>query len=381
MLPLLTEEGGGVVLFKLSFRFLQDKVPHDFSRILPQMPLSRFAALQWLSFAVVVAWLAYLLSPILTPFVAAGILAYICNPLVQRLCVWKVPRTIAVVLVMGGLLLLFAMLLLIVLPLLEKEISLFVTRLPDWIEVARVRMLPKLQQWFGADLQWDSAAVKNMLLSHWQSAGGILERLLPWLGSSGGVIIGVLVNLLLIPVAMFYLLRDWNDNLARVDGLIPRHFYTQVKEIIVEVDRVMAEFLRGQISVMLLMSVYYALVLWLVGLEFALPIGIVAGMLVFVPYLGMIIGLALATLAAVMQFTEFSNVVVVWAVFGAGQLIEGMAVTPWLVGERVGLHPLAVIFALLAFGQLFGFFGLLLALPMSAILLVALRYAKGKSVV
>ena len=176
---------------------------------------------------------------------------------------------------------------------------------------------------------------------------------------------------------MFYLLRDWNECLARVDDLIPRHLHSKVKEIVIEVDRVLAEFLRGQISVMLLMSVYYVLVLWLVGLEFALPIGIVAGMLVFVPYLGMITGLILATLAAVMQFTEFSNVVLVWAVFGAGQLLEGMAVTPWLVGKRVGLHPLAVIFALLAFGQLFGFFGLLLALPLAAILLVALRYGKA----
>ncbi|MGA7749368.1 MAG: AI-2E family transporter [Gallionella sp.] len=341
------------------------------------MTLSRFAALQWLSFAVVAAGLVYLLSPILTPFVAAGILAYICNPLVQRLCVWKVPRTIAVLMVMSGLLLLFALLLLIVLPLLGKEVSLFAARLPDWIEAARAHLLPKLQQWFGKDLQWDSVAVKNILLSHLQSAGGILERLLPWLGNSGGAIIGVMVDLLLTPVAMFYLLRDWNKWLVRLDELIPRHLHAKANEIIVEVDRVLAEFLRGQISVMLLMSVYYVLVLWLAGLEFALPIGIVAGMLVFVPYLGMIIGLALATLAAVMQFTEFSNVVLVWAVFGAGQLIEGMAVTPWLVGERVGLPPLAVIFALLAFGQLFGFFGLLLALPLSAILLVALRYGKA----
>ena len=340
------------------------------------MTLSRFTALQWLSFAVVVAVLIYLLSPILTPFVAAGILAYICNPLVQRLSVWKVPRWLAVVLVMGGLLMLFALLLLIVLPLLEKEVSLFVARLPDWIEVARIRLMPKLQQWFGEDLQWDNEAVKNILLSHWQSAGGVLGKLLPLISSSGGAIVGALVNLLLIPVAMFYLLRDWNIWLARVDGLIPRHLHDKVKEITIEVDRVLAEFLRGQISVMLLMSVYYVMVLWLVGLQFALPIGIVAGMLVFVPYLGMIIGLMFATLAAVMQFTELSNVVLVWVVFGAGQLIEGMGITPWLVGERVGLHPLAVIFALLAFGQVFGFFGLLLALPLSAILLVALRYAK-----
>jgi predicted PurR-regulated permease PerM len=127
---------------------------------------------------------------------------------------------------------------------------------------------------------------------------------------------------------------------------------------------------------MLLMSLFYAVALWLVGLEFALPIGIVAGLLVFVPYLGTVLGLSLATLAAVMQFTALSDVVLVWAVFGAGQLLEGMVVTPWLVGERIGLHPLAVIFALLAFGQLFGFFGVLLALPLAAILLVVLRHSR-----
>ncbi len=340
------------------------------------MTLSRFAALQWLAFSVSAIVLLYLLGPILTPFVAAGIFAYICSPLVQRLCGWKVPRTLAVVLVMFGLLLLFCLLLLIMLPLLEQELRLFVTRLPDWIDAARLHVLPKLQQWFGADLQWDSQAVKDILLSNWQSAGGVAAKLLPWLGSGGGVIITVLINLLLIPIAMFYLLRDWNELVGRVDELVPRHWHVKVKEILHEVDRVLAEFLRGQISVMLLMSAYYSIVLWLVGLEFALPIGIVAGMLVFVPYLGMIVGLSLATLAALMQFPNLNGVLWVWGVFGAGQLIEGMLVTPWLVGKRVGLHPLAVIFALLAFGQLFGFFGVLLALPASAILLVALRHAK-----
>ncbi|OFZ68699.1 MAG: AI-2E family transporter [Betaproteobacteria bacterium RBG_16_56_24] len=340
------------------------------------MTLSRFAAVQWLSFLAAAVLLLYLLSPILTPFVAAGILAYICNPLVQRLCSWKIPRTLAVALVMCGLLLLFVGLLLIMLPLLEKEFALFVTRLPDWVEAARLRLLPLLQKWVDPEMQWDSQAVKEMLLSHWKSAGGAAAKLLPWLGSSGGAIIAALINLLLIPVAMFYLLRDWNKLVRRVDDLLPRHSHAKVNEILAEVDRILAEFLRGQISVMLLMSAYYSIVLWLAGLEFALPIGIVAGMLVFVPYLGMIVGLTLATLAAVMQFPDFGGVLWVWGVFGAGQLIEGMAVTPWLVGERIGLHPLAVIFALLAFGSLFGFFGVLLALPLSAILLVALRHGK-----
>ncbi|HEX5363793.1 MAG TPA: AI-2E family transporter [Gallionella sp.] len=341
------------------------------------MTLSRFAAVQWLSFVAVAGLLLYLLGPILTPFVAAAILAYICNPLVRRLCGWKLSRGFAVVLVMAGLLLLFALSLLIMLPLLQKEVGLFVTRFPDWLEAVRLNLLPQLQQRFGIVLEWDSQALKNLLLSHWQSAGGIASKLLPWLGSSGGALLALLANLLLIPLAMFYLLRDWNGIIAHLDNLVPRHWHAKVHEIATEVDRVLAEFLRGQISVMLLMSVFYVLLLWLVGLEFALPIGLVAGMLVFVPYLGMITGLALATLAATMQFTSFGGVLMVWAVFGTGQLIEGMLVTPWLVGNRVGLHPLAVVFALMAFGQLFGFFGVLLALPMAAIFLVALRYAKA----
>ena len=340
------------------------------------MTTSRFAALQWLLIIAPFVLLLYLLGPILTPFVAAAILAYICNPLLARLCDLKLPRTLAVVLVMAALLLLFAGLLLIMLPLLEKEIGLFAARLPDMIEMLRVNLLPALQRLFGADLQWDGGAIKTLLMSHLQGAGGVAGKVLPWLSSSGGAIVGLLANLLLIPVAMFYLLRDGNAMAKKLDELIPRHLHELVRGIGADVDCVLAEFLRGQISVMLLMSAFYSLALYLVGLEFALPVGVLAGMLVFVPYLGMIIGLLLATLAAVMQFTQFSDVVWVWGVFGAGQMLEGTVVTPWLVGERIGLHPLAVIFALLAFGQLFGFFGILLALPMSAILLVGLRHGK-----
>jgi predicted PurR-regulated permease PerM len=172
---------------------------------------------------------------------------------------------------------------------------------------------------------------------------------------------------------LFYVLRDWNLIVARVDEVIPRRWHEQVGAVAREVDDVLGSFLRGQISVMLLMSLFYALGLRLVGLELALPIGIIAGLLVFVPYLGMIVGLTLATLAGLMQFQSLGGMIPVWIVFGAGQALEGVVVTPWLVGDRIGLHPVAVIFAVLAFGQLFGFFGVLLALPMSAVLLVGLR--------
>ncbi len=340
------------------------------------MTTQRLAALQWLAIAIVTAWLLYLLGPILTPFVAAAILAYICDPWVGRLCKWKLPRALATLLVMLALISLFTLLILIMLPLLAKEANNLMTRLPELLDAARLKLLPYVQDHFGITLQWDNATLKNLLLSHWQSAGGAAAKVLPWLGGGGAALLGMVMNVVLIPLVLFYLLRDWPQLLARIAQVIPRRQHAKVQEIAGEVDSVLGEFLRGQMAVMLLMSAFYVLGLWLAGLEFALPIGVVAGMLVFVPYLGMIAGLALATLAAFTQFDQFSSVLLVWAVFVTGQLLEGFLVTPWLVGKRIGLHPLAVIFVLLAFGQLFGFFGVLLALPVSAALLVGLRHAE-----
>lgn len=341
------------------------------------MTLERLAALQWFAFVIALAWLVYLLGPILTPFVAAAILAYICDPWVSRLCARKLPRALATLLVMAVLLGLLVLLVLIMLPLLEQEADLFMTNLPQLLDKARTKLLPYAQQYFGINLRWDDAALKSLLVGHWQGAGGAAAQVLPWLGGGGTALMAMLMNVVLIPVVLFYLLRDWPSLLAHIEQAIPRHWHGKVGQIATEVDDILGQFLRGQVAVMLLMSAFYALGLWLAGLEFALPIGVMAGMLVFVPYLGMITGLALATLAAFTQFEHFTGVLLVWAVFGVGQLLEGMVVTPWLVGKRIGLHPLVVIFALLAFGQLFGFFGVLLALPLSAALLVGLRHAKA----
>ena len=347
------------------------------------MALERFVALQWIAITAIFSWLIYLLVPILTPFVVAAILAYICDPWVNKLRTlklprgWKLPRSLAALLVMFSLVGLLTLLILIMLPLLQKEFNHFVTGLPILLETARLKVLPLLQQYFNVNVQWDSEVLKDLLVTHWQSAGGAAAKVLPWLGGSGAMLLALLMNVLLIPLVLFYLLRDWPVLMAKIEQAIPRRLHAKVLEIAGEVDGVLAQFLRGQISVMLLMSSYYVFGLWLTGLQFALPIGVVAGMLVFVPYLGMFTGLALATLAAFTQFDQFTSIVLVWAVFGVGQLLEGMLITPWLVGDRIGLHPLAVVFSLLAFGQLFGFFGLLLALPLSAALLVGLRHASS----
>lgn len=345
------------------------------------MPLERFVALQWIAIVAGFAWLIYLLEPILTPFVAAAILAYICNPLVSRLSALRLaggrhlPRTLSVLLVMLAILATLVLMILIMLPLLQREFGHFVTRLPALLDAARLKLVPLLQQHFGVELQWDNELLKGLLSTHWQNAGGAAAKVLPWLGGSGAMLLSVLMNALLIPLVLFYLLRDWPQMLDSVESVIPRRMHGKLKQIAGEIDSILAEFLRGQISVMLLMSGYYVTALWLAGLQFALPIGVVAGMLVFIPYLGMFTGLTLATLAAFTQFDQWSSIALVWAVFAVGQILEGTVITPWLVGDRIGLHPLAVIFALLAFGQVFGFFGLLLALPLSAALLVGMRHA------
>ncbi len=344
------------------------------------MPTERFIALQWIAITAIFAWLIYLLEPILTPFVVAAILAYICNPWVSKLSAlklprgWKLPRTLTALLVMLALVGMLTLLILIMLPLLQKEFNNFATRLPALLDTARLKLLPLLQQYFNVNLQWDNEVIKNLLTTHSQSLGGAAAKVLPWLGGSGAMLLALLMNVLLIPLVLFYLLRDWPLLLDKIEHAIPRRLHAKVAEIARQIDSILGQFLRGQISVMLLMSSYYVLGLWLVGLQFALPIGVVAGMLVFIPYLGMITGLALATLAAFTQFDLFTSIALVWLVFAIGQMLEGMVVTPWLVGDRIGLHPLAVVFSLLAFGQLFGFFGLLLALPLSAALLVGLRH-------
>ena len=330
--------------------------------------------LWWFAPAAALILLLYYLSPILAPFLFAAILAYISNPLVSWLERHRLPRTLGAVLVMlllGGL---FVLLLLILLPLFIKEVRLLSERLPGFLAQLNDNLAPWIKARFGAELQFDLAGLKKLFNENLQGADGLGMKLLASLRIGGLAVLGFVVNLLLVPVVLFYLLRDWNALLAQINALLPRRWHPQLTGVATEIDAVLAEFLRGQIAVMVLMSVLYVLGLWLAGLEFALPIGIITGMLVFVPYVGMLTGLALATVVALMQFPSVSGVIPVWIVFGIGQALEGTLVTPLLVGKRIGLHPVAVIFALLAFGQIFGFFGVLLALPASAALLVGLRH-------
>lgn len=320
----------------------------------------------------------YSLSEILAPFLAAAILAYILDPVVDRMVGRGVPRTLATALTLLLLLLLGSLVLVIIMPLFVKESVMLAEQFPIFLEKAKADWLPWITQKTGLEVSLDPQSLRSLITDNLQDAKGIAQKVFNSLRVGGMAVLGFLINLLLVPVVLFYLLRDWDSLVGSIREMVPRGWQKKTAEIAGEVDAVLAEFLRGQLSVMLLMSVFYVTGLWLTGLQFALPIGLITGILVFVPYLGSITGFLLATVAALMQFQGLQGVVWVWAVFGIGQMLEGMVVTPWLVGDRVGLHPVAVIFALLAFGQVFGFFGVLLALPASAALLVGLRHLRQR---
>jgi len=327
---------------------------------------------------VVIAALLHWLGPILTPFLIGAMLAYVGKPAVSWMERKRVPRTVGALLVMLVALVLLLALLLVLAPLVHNEFSLLAKRLPELAAGLYAQFAPWLNEKFGIQLQFDLDSIKQLIADNLDSAQAVSLKVLTGLKAGGMMVVAILINLVLIPVVMFYLLRDWSRIVCRLDELTPRRWLAKVRTMATEIDNVLGEFLRGQLSVMGVLAIYYAVGLTLAGLQFALSIGILTGLLVFIPYVGFGLGLILGVLAALLQWNGWPGFAAVVAVYGIGQLLEGYVLIPWLVGDRIGLHPLVVIFALLAFGELFGFAGVLLALPVSASLLVGLRHLRAE---
>jgi predicted PurR-regulated permease PerM len=325
--------------------------------------------------------LLYLLAPVLMPFLVAAVLAYIGDPLVDRLETWKLSRTLSVVTVFVSLSLFTLMLLVILLPMLERQVTLLISKLPQYLNWLQHTGIPLLSTHLGFETPvLDLVALQDLLREQWSQAGGAVKGLVGIVSRSGMTLLAVLANLVLIPVVTFYMLRDWDILVARVHELIPRRYEPLMVRFALASDEVLGAFLRGQLTVMLALGIIYSVGLSIVGLELALLIGMLAGVVSFVPYLGFIVGIIAAGIAALMQFQELMPLVYIAIVFGTGQMIEGMLLTPLLVGDKIGLHPVAVIFAVLAGGQLFGFVGILLALPVAAVVMVMLRYTHERYV-
>ncbi|HVR82310.1 MAG TPA: AI-2E family transporter [Luteimonas sp.] len=333
--------------------------------------------LQWALLGLGVGWLVWLLAPILTPFVLAALLGWLGDPLVDRIERAGRSRNTGVMLVFGTMMVLVVLALIVLVPLIERQIVTLVESLPGYRDWFVGTVLPWLERKTGLQLlAWlDPERLIELVRTHWEQAGGAAATMLGYLSRSGFALLGWIANIVLLPVLTFFFLRDWDLFVDRVAALVPRDHAEIASRLAQESSAVLGAFLRGQLLVMVVLGVLYGLGLSLVGLSLGILIGIVAGVLTFVPYLGPATVIVLGGIAALVQFGDWQHMVGVLAVFGVGQAIESYWLTPKLVGDRIGLHPVAVIFAVLAGGQLFGFLGMLMALPVAAIANVLLRYA------
>ena len=347
----------------------------------PLDDIARFLRrLQWTALGLGLCWLLWLLAPILTPFVLAAMLAWLGDPLADKLQRAGRSRNVAVSLVFAAMALLVILGLVLLVPTIEDQIHTLVRSMPKYQVWFMQTALPWIEVRTGIELtRWlDVGSLIDLVRDNWERAGGVATTLLGYMSRSGFALLALVANIALLPIITFFFLRDWDQLVERVASLVPRDHLVTVSRLARESSDVLGGFLRGQFLVMLILGVMYGVGLWGVGLDLGILIGIIAGLLTFVPYLGPASGIILGCIAALVQFGDWQHVAGVLAVFGIGQVIESYWLTPKLVGDRIGLHPVAVIFAVLAGGQLFGFLGMLLALPVAAIANVLLRYAQER---
>lgn len=346
----------------------------------PEAEIAQFLRrLKWIALGLGIFWVIWLLAPVLTPFVLALLLGWLGDPLVDRIERAGRSRNAAVTLVFVLMLLLVVLALMILVPLIERQIVTLIAALPqmrDWVIHTGV---PWIEQKTGLELMtWlDPERLIEWIRGHWEQAGGVAKTFFGYLSRSGFAMVTWVLNIALLPILTFYFLRDWDKLVERVAAVIPRKYVGTVGRLAQESNDVLGAFIRGQFLVMIALGVIYAAGLSFTGLNLGLLIGLIAGLISFIPYLGATTGVVLAVLAALVQAQGFDLKLMAGlaATFTVGQLLESYVLTPRIVGDKIGLHPVAVIFAVMAGGQLFGFLGMLLALPVSAVANVLLRYA------
>ena len=328
----------------------------------------------WITLGLVVmAFIIYQISSVLLPFVLAFILAYALSPLVDKMT-RHVSRSVVSGFVVIGVVLTAISLVLILVPILQSQVMEFIVKIPTLVNLIWDKLKDVLtygrQNMTQQQLYQLSDSVSGMALNVLQSIGGSLSRLI-----SGGVALFSLISLLLItPVVLFYLLRDWPHLLTSIKEMIPMTKKTASENLIKEINTTLSGFIRGQASVCLILAIYYATALSLVGLEMGILVGLLTGILIFIPYVGFGIGLLLSLLLGLLQGLSLGQWLWLGAIFLVGQILEGYFLTPYLVGKKVGLHPVWIIFVLLAGGMLAGFLGVLLAVPVAAVLGVLIRH-------
>jgi len=319
--------------------------------------------------------LLWLLRDVLTPFVAGMAVAYFLDPVCDRLERAGLSRTLATTVVTAIFFVLFAAVIAVLGPLFVGQIAALANALPGYIETLQTSVLPWLASMlerFGIEnLQDAQAYAKNFGNDLVRIAGNFLKGIVGGLSALANIVSLAIIT----PIVAFYLLRDWDKMVARIDALLPLATAGVIREQLRAIDRSMAGFVRGQATVCLLLGIFYGVGLVLVGLDFGFVVGFFTGLVSFVPYFGMLIGFVAGMVLALLQFDTVTPIVLVAVVFGIGQVIEGNFLTPKLVGGQVGLHAVWIIFALMAGGSLFGFLGILLAVPVAAVIGVLIRFS------
>lgn len=343
--------------------------------VVAAIDIRRQAAFWLLAAAVFIAFL-YVFSSILLPFLAGMILAYFLDPVADWFERLGLSRLAATIVILVGFLLVFIIAMMIVVPVLASQLADFIGRLPDYFSRLQTLITQFDPGWLEKNIGVDPASLRESLSSLLSQGTTFLASLFQSIWSSGKTLIDIAGLFVVTPVVAFYMLLDWDRMVAKVDSWVPRDHVGTVRRLATDINRSTAGFVRGQGSVGLIMGVSYAIALTLVGLNFGLLIGLFAGLIGFIPYVGSLVGLVLSVGVAVVQFwPEWQWIAVVVGIFFAGQMIEGNVLQPKLVGDRVGLHPVWLMFALFAFGYLFGFVGLLIAVPAAAAFAVLVRFA------
>ncbi len=340
-------------------------------------PYQRQAAL-WCGIGIAFILLLWLLGPILTPFIAGGVLAYALDPIVERISAIqfgsrRVPRILAVLVVLLLLVAIVTGIILVIVPMVMSQWPLVQEHLPVFAHKLYAELVPFLKE-YGIRLPADTPSFLKMMTEQLLPKSDEGWRMLFQRAKLGWAsILAILWNIILIPVVLIYLLLDWHIITRQATELVPRRWLPSVMSFFKDVSTMLSQYLRGQISVMIILSFYYSTALSFAGYSVGVPIGIITGLMAFVPYVGICVGFALAAAATLLQFDDMLHWIILLAIYGFGYAFDGLIMTPKLVGNRIQIHPLIVIFALLAFGQLFGFVGILIALPSSAVLAVAIR--------
>ncbi len=320
----------------------------------------------------------WLISPILSPFVLAILLAWLGNPMVARLERAGRSRNTAILLVFSLFALSAALAIVVLVPLMWQQLIQLMDGLPKLVVWFQSTALPWLESKLHKDIAslLDPTSTVEAIKQHWKEIGSMASVVLAYASKSGIAFLVFLSNLLLLPILSFYFLRDWPLFLQQLRDILPRALEPKIVQLASESNDVLGGFLRGQLLVMLSLGSIYAVGLWIVGLDSGLLIGFIAGLVSFVPYLGATVGIIAAIIASLIQYGDINHLLLVGVVFMVGQTIESFVLTPWLVGDRIGLHPVAVIFAIMAGGQLFGFVGILIALPCAAVINVVYKHAR-----